>query len=518
MPGTKEINSHIEVKGKAIIYTVPNNTGTVVTYNLITKELSSRTNAEIISDLNLVTTNTVQTIKELKNFTVTPTVPTNTVNPFGAVNLEQLEDYTTDGNTAFSWGNHALAGYLTSTSLTNYATLHTPQSFIATKTFTDSLVIQGNTTDNRTTKIVFKNSASTTDWAISHGLYGFLNEGFSIGKWNNNIFEVGLYISNGFTLNTANDGDSSQWQNAYNWVSTNGASVLANSHTHSNKVLLDSYNQTNVDIIDAVSKKHTHTNQMILDNITAQHFINWQTAFGWENHALAGYLTSASLTGYATETWTNTNFIPKSHPVYNVTQGQITGWESSHKVDSTTLINNGSNGRHNKTWFDYSWAGTGKLGSVLNFAGFDGYNAEIFIQYSVGNELGFRTRNGDTGVWNPVRWGWHSGNLQGYREIEIDTGLIRLKPLELNFGAGNHVFSNPSRLIRVICNDATGINITELFPHQEYVIYNKSTIKGLNVDVGGVNKFGIKTKAFRRFYVTEHLEMLVEPMVTLTVM
>ena len=97
-------------------------------------------------------------------------------------------------------------------------------------------------------------------------------------------------------------------------------------------------------------------------------------------------------------------------------------------------------------------------------------------------------------------------------------GAIRLKPLEINFGAGNHSFSDPSRLIRVICNDATEIDITKLFPHQEYVIYNKSTIKELYVDVGGVNKFTIETKSFRRFYVTENLEMMVEPMEVLEVM
>lgn len=47
------------------------------------------------------------------------------------------------------------------------------------------------------------------------------------------------------------------------------AFTIENSHTHSNKALLDSYNQTNADITDAVSKRHTHPNKAILDAITA---------------------------------------------------------------------------------------------------------------------------------------------------------------------------------------------------------------------------------------------------------
>ena len=463
------------------LYTVPNlSGGTVLSYNTTTKQVTHRTYAEIIGDMNLVTTNTSQNISGQKTFEkiIVSTSPDSIAGNLGTLGTNYKLALTNDGNygTAF-WVQGNGHGYIqqqrfdnnpiayrlnlqplggelyygvnevaTVNQLSNFVTLQTPQSIIATKTFTDSLVIQGNSTDNRTTKLIFKNSSdpTNTDWAISHGLYGYSNVGFSIGKWNNNVFEHGLYINELFTIFSHNHGNSSQWYEA-------------------------------------------HT---------------------WGNHALAGY---------ATETWINTNFIPKSHPVYNVTQGQITGWESSHKVDGTTLINNGSNGRHNKTWFDYSWAGTGKLGSVLNFAGFDGYNAEMFIQYSAGNELGFRTRNGDTGVWNPVRWGWHSGNLQGYREIEIDTGLIRLKPLKVDFGAGNHSFSDPSRLIRVICSGTTGIDITELFPHQEYVIYNTGNIPTI-ILVGGVKKFGIETKAFRRFYVTEDLKMLVEPMEVLEVM
>ena len=55
---------------------------------------------------------------------------------------------------------------------------------------------------------------------------------------------------------------------------TNNVSVaelktsVDNSHTHSNKALLDSYTQTNSDLQDAVSKKHEHNNKTLLDSYT----------------------------------------------------------------------------------------------------------------------------------------------------------------------------------------------------------------------------------------------------------
>ena len=44
--------------------------------------------------------------------------------------------------------------------------------------------------------------------------------------------------------------------------------AVANSHTHANKALLDTYTQTNDNIADAVSKKHEHANKATLDEYT----------------------------------------------------------------------------------------------------------------------------------------------------------------------------------------------------------------------------------------------------------
>lgn len=44
--------------------------------------------------------------------------------------------------------------------------------------------------------------------------------------------------------------------------------LVADKHTHANKVLLDTYDQTNEDISDAITDRHTHANKAILDTIT----------------------------------------------------------------------------------------------------------------------------------------------------------------------------------------------------------------------------------------------------------
>jgi hypothetical protein len=45
--------------------------------------------------------------------------------------------------------------------------------------------------------------------------------------------------------------------------------------------------------------------------ISDQNISNWNTSFGWGDHKSQGYLTSAVLDGYATESWVSVNYQPK---------------------------------------------------------------------------------------------------------------------------------------------------------------------------------------------------------------
>ena len=51
-----------------------------------------------------------------------------------------------------------------------------------------------------------------------------------------------------------------------------------NSHSHSNKDLLDTYTQTEANLADAVAKKHEHTNKAVLDGITEEKITAWDGA------------------------------------------------------------------------------------------------------------------------------------------------------------------------------------------------------------------------------------------------
>jgi hypothetical protein len=56
--------------------------------------------------------------------------------------------------------------------------------------------------------------------------------------------------------------------------------LQADSHTHANKALLDTYTQTEADLADAVAKKHAHANAAVLDGISAEKVAAWDAAEG----------------------------------------------------------------------------------------------------------------------------------------------------------------------------------------------------------------------------------------------
>ena len=56
--------------------------------------------------------------------------------------------------------------------------------------------------------------------------------------------------------------------------------LQADSHTHANKALLDTYTQTEADLADAVAKKHAHANAAVLDGISAEKVAAWDATEG----------------------------------------------------------------------------------------------------------------------------------------------------------------------------------------------------------------------------------------------
>ncbi len=92
-------------------------------------------------------------------------------------------------------------------------------------------------------------------------------------------------------------GNIGNWNTAYGWGN------------HATAGYLTSYTET-----DPIFGAHPAS------GITAVNIGNWNTAYGWGNHATAGYLTS----------YTETDPIFGAHPASGITTGNITNWNSAY--------------------------------------------------------------------------------------------------------------------------------------------------------------------------------------------
>ena len=70
---------------------------------------------------------------------------------------------------------------------------------------------------------------------------------------------------------------------------------------------------------------HTHGNQSVLDDITSQDVNNWDTAYGWGNHANAGYAQASALANYVTLATQQTITGAKTFTTNPVTIGSSSG-------------------------------------------------------------------------------------------------------------------------------------------------------------------------------------------------
>ena len=153
----------------------------------------------------------------------------------------------------------------------------------------------------------------------------------------------------------------------------------------------------------AYTNSHTHSNKTVLDGISLTNVTNWNTAYGWGNHASAGYLTSSSLSGYAldngsnaTGSWANSSNGLENNPtlpgktlngsvttsLQDANNGSIAGYLNSAGV---------ANGNPDANW----WYRLKMLHP--NPAG---YNGEIAVQMTGGNSLRYRkTENGYNSGW-----------------------------------------------------------------------------------------------------------------------
>jgi len=146
-------------------------------------------------------------------------------------------------------------------------------------------------------------------------------------------------FSNSGTLATISDTKVENWDNA-----------ATNSHTHSNKALLDTYAQSESDLADAVSKKHNHANFAALETITTEKIDDWNeaaaSAHTHDNKIVLDGIDSTKVTNWDSAYDTVTAHTANTE--IHVTKADKTTWSGKQDAisDLETIRNNASSGKN----------------------------------------------------------------------------------------------------------------------------------------------------------------------------
>ena len=376
MAGNKKFNTDLDITGKIKVTNVPNRAGTVMTYDTTSKEISTRTHSEIISDLGLITATNIAAAYYTK--TQLQTSGQAQVN-WG--NLTNIPTTFTPANHSHTFSSitdkpATLSGY----GITDAVTTNTFQEITGHKVF----IAQGNSYLNSSIEVkgngpsIVPGIGFHQPGVVQSYLYldndGYLNLKSENTGGSYNPIRVGGITANSYTkfggtstqvlmangtvkelstigissipLATAiSVGGSKLFSDTVQivaatavsktaartygiqvnasgqmvvnvpWVDTNTVythpnsgvaagtykSVTVNAQGHvtagTNPTTLAGYG-----ITDAMSTSHA------ANAVTSTNISNWNTAFGWGNHATAGYLTSSALSPYAQTSWVNANF------------------------------------------------------------------------------------------------------------------------------------------------------------------------------------------------------------------
>lgn len=149
----------------------------------------------------------------------------------------------------------------------------------------------------------------------------------------------------------------------------------------------------------AATNSHTHSNKSVLDGITSTKVSNWDTAFGWGDHSQAGYLTGhpASFWG---QSWNDTNTAITGNMTIDGTISNVTGIYPSSSGsydlgDSTRTFKRlylGTNGG-NPVYLEYD--STNKAIHIVNA----GLYADTYVSALGANSSG---GGGGTALNNPL--------------------------------------------------------------------------------------------------------------------
>jgi len=358
-------------------------------------------------------------------------------------------------NEAFSWGNHASAGYLT-------AFTESDPLFTSSPSF-----------------IITENKISNWDSAYSWGNHAEMGYLTSVSAESDPIFSA----SDAYGITAS---DISLWTSAYNWGD------------HSTAGYLTSFTETDPDF-----------NASAASGISSTNISNWNTAYGWGNHATEGYLTSFTesdpIFGASAASGISSTNISNWNTAYSwgnhATQGYLTSFSETDPY-SVHLTGNQSisgektfNSRTNILQIEVSPVNTGNRYGYIDFHGDNTYtdyalrlirnntgvNAEswlkhrgtgaLYLSADDAGKIGFRTAgstrmyidsNGEIGVGTTAPGAKFEVNSAGY------TGAILF---QVKDNAGNPVFT--------VYPDAVEVSVpddgTKASKHGAFIISGRDT-------------------------------------------
>jgi hypothetical protein len=381
----------------------------------------------------------------------------------------------TKADTAHGWGNHASAGYLTSaTAATTYLTQSTAASTYLTSSNAASTYLSqtsaGNTyltLTNAASTYLSQTSASNTYLTLTNAASTYLSQTSASSNYLTLTNAASTYLTQSSAsssyVSLSGSYSNPSWITALGWGKITGTPTT-----------ISGYGITNAYTDAQIQNFFNGANA-----ITGYNKSNWDTAYGWGNHASASYLTTSSaastyvsLTGsYANPSW-----------ITSLAYSKITGVPAflTSYTETDTLASVTGRGSTTSTSITLKSATT-----AASLGGFSVMGAGEFM--STGSLAGyfFENRSGGTVTSSSNWYGWYATSAI-VRLFNGSTDIVSINGTSGAITAGSFIKSGGTSSQFLMADGSvstnpgwlTGITSSQVTTALGYTPYNSTNPSG----------------------------------------